>query len=238
MTEVRALPPEREPLVTLTHTTLAMRLMACGFRFLFRAFARVRTSGLEQLPQHGPLIVVANHTTLVDPPFVAAWLQPALGRPLQFLAKEQLFTPALSPILRMYGAIVVKAGGSDVEAYRAAVTVLRNDGVVVALPGGHAQPRRGHDRTTCRDRPHRCQDRRADPAGRDLGWASIPAVGPYAAGLRQPADHAGRPAVQRRARSCPRSARGDGGRHRRDHAAHRCPRRCRAAWSLRRAARG
>ena len=122
--------------MTLTRTTLAMRLMAFGFRFLFRAFARVRTSGLEGLPQAGPLIVVANHTTLVDPPFVAAWLQPALGRPLQFLAKEQLFASALSPVLRMYGAILVKAGGSDVEAYRAAVTVLRGGGVVSVFPEG------------------------------------------------------------------------------------------------------
>ena len=120
-------------------------------RVLFRAFARVRTSGLEQLPQHGPLIVVANHTTLVDPPFVAAWLQPALGRPLQFLAKEQLFTPALSPILRMYGAILVKAGGSDVEAYRAAVTVLRAGGVVAIFPEGtRSLDRRAGRRTTGR----------------------------------------------------------------------------------------
>jgi 1-acyl-sn-glycerol-3-phosphate acyltransferase len=136
MTAVRALPPEREPLVALTHTTYAMRLMAAGFRFLFRAVARVRTSGLDQLPQRGPLIVVANHTTLADPPFVAAWLQPALGRPIQFLAKEQLFTPLMRPILRMYGAIVVKAGGSDVDAYRAAVSVLRAGGVVAIFPEG------------------------------------------------------------------------------------------------------
>jgi 1-acyl-sn-glycerol-3-phosphate acyltransferase len=129
-------PPLRHPLVTLTHATLPMRLMAFVFRFIFRAFARVHTSGLDDLPQTGPLIVVANHTTLLDPPFVAAWLQPALGRPLQFLAKEQLFTPLLSPILRMYGAILVKAGGSDVEAYRAAVTVLRGGGVVSVFPEG------------------------------------------------------------------------------------------------------
>lgn len=127
---------DRAPLVTLTRTTGAMRLMAFVFRFLFRAFARVRTSGLDGLPQTGPLIVVANHTTLVDPPFVAAWLQPALGRPLQFLAKEQLFTPLLSPVLHMYGAILVKAGGSDIEAYRAAVTVLRGGGVVSVFPEG------------------------------------------------------------------------------------------------------
>ena len=126
----------RAPLVTLTRTTAPMRVMAFVFRFLFRALARVRTSGLEGLPQSGPLLVVANHTTLVDPPFVAAWLQPALGRPLQFLAKEQLFTPLLSPILHMYGAILVNAGGSDVEAYRAAVTVLRGGGVVSVFPEG------------------------------------------------------------------------------------------------------
>jgi len=128
--------PAREPVVTLTRTTLGMRLMALGFRFLFRAVARVRTSGLPNLPQTGPLIVVANHTTLADPPFVAAWLQPALGRPIQFLAKEQLFTPLLRPILRMYGAIIVRAGGSDVEAYRAAVSVLRGGGVVAIFPEG------------------------------------------------------------------------------------------------------
>ena len=129
-------PPAREPLVTLTRTTLPMRLMATGFRFLFRAVARVRTSGLDGLPRTGPLIVVANHTTLADPPFVAAWLQPALGRPIQFLAKEQLFTPLMRPILRMYGAIFVRAGGSDVEAYRAALAVLRGGGVVSVFPEG------------------------------------------------------------------------------------------------------
>jgi 1-acyl-sn-glycerol-3-phosphate acyltransferase len=127
---------DREPLVTLTRTTFGMQLMAGGFRFLFRAFARVRTSGLDDLPRSGPLIVVANHTSNIDPPLVAAWLQPALGRPLQFLAKEQLFVPVLRPILRMYGAIVVRAGGSDVEAYRAAVTVLRGGGVVSIFPEG------------------------------------------------------------------------------------------------------
>lgn len=128
--------PDREPLLTLTRTTLGMRLMAGGFRFLFRAFAHVRTSGLEDLPQSGALIVVANHTSNIDPPLVAAWLQPALGRPLQFLAKEQLFVPLLRPILRMYGAIVVRAGGSDVDAYRGAMTVLRGGGVVAIFPEG------------------------------------------------------------------------------------------------------
>lgn len=124
------------PVVVLTRTTLGMRVMAAGFRFLFRSLARVHVTGLDGLPRSGPLIVVANHTTNADPPLVAAWLQPALGRPLQFLAKQQLFVPVLRPILRMFGAIVVKAGGSDVDAYRDALTVLRGGGVVTIFPEG------------------------------------------------------------------------------------------------------
>ncbi|HEY8169284.1 MAG TPA: lysophospholipid acyltransferase family protein [Candidatus Limnocylindrales bacterium] len=131
----RAARPD-EPVRALTRTTLGMRLMAAAFRFVFRAFARVKVHGTDDLPQDGPLIVVANHTTNADPPLVAAWLQPALGRPLQFLAKEQLFTPLTRPILRMFGAIVVRAGGSDMEAYRDALTVLKGGGVVTIFPEG------------------------------------------------------------------------------------------------------
>ena len=131
-----ALPRPAEPVVVLTRCTPFMRLLAGVFRFLFRAVARVRLEGLERAPLGGPLIVVANHTTNADPPLIAAWLQPALGRPLQFMAKEQLFVPAFRPILRMYGAIFVRAGGSDVEAYRAGLTVLRGGGVVAIFPEG------------------------------------------------------------------------------------------------------
>jgi 1-acyl-sn-glycerol-3-phosphate acyltransferase len=138
------------PAVVLTRTTPFMRLVAWAFRLVFRLVARVRVEGLELAPRHGPLIVVANHTTIADPPLVAAWLQPALGRPIQFMAKEQLFASALRPLLRIYGAVRVRAGGSDVEAYRAGLSVLRGGGVLGLFPEGTrsadgviAEPRAG-----------------------------------------------------------------------------------------------
>lgn len=136
-----ATPPRApEPIVVLTRTTPFMRCLAAAFRFLFRAVARVRVEGLENAPRSGPVLLVANHTTNADPPLVAAWLQPALGRPIQFMAKEQLFVPLFLPLLRRYGAIFVRAGGSDVEAYRAGLTVLRGGGVLGLFPEGTRSP--------------------------------------------------------------------------------------------------
>jgi 1-acyl-sn-glycerol-3-phosphate acyltransferase len=117
-----------------------MRLVAAGFRLAFRVAARMHVDGLERVPRSGPLLIVANHTTAGDPPLVAAWLQPALGRPIQFMAKEQLFGSVLRPLLRIFGAVRVRAGGSDVEAYRAGLLVLRGGGVLGLFPEGTRSP--------------------------------------------------------------------------------------------------
>ncbi|MGH3073359.1 MAG: lysophospholipid acyltransferase family protein [Gaiellales bacterium] len=123
-------------MTVLTRLTPFKRLVAAGFRLLFRAVARVRVEGLEHVPRSGPLLIVANHTTIADPPFVAAWLQPALGRPIQFMAKEQLFSSPMRPLLRAFGAVRVRAGGSDVEAYRAGVAITHGGGVLGLFPEG------------------------------------------------------------------------------------------------------
>jgi 1-acyl-sn-glycerol-3-phosphate acyltransferase len=136
-----AAPPRPpEPIVVPTRTTPFMRVLAAVFRFLFRAVARIRVEGLENAPRSGPVLLVANHTTNADSPLVAAWLQPALGRPIQFMAKEQLFVSFFLPLLRRYGAIFVRAGGSDVEAYRAGLAVLRAGGVLGVFPEGTRSP--------------------------------------------------------------------------------------------------
>lgn len=127
---------EREPPRALTGTSWFMRLAAVAMRFGLGSAARVHVEGNLELPRSGPLLLVSNHTSNVDPPLIGAWLQPRLGRPVQFMAKEQLFVPALRPLLRHFGAILVRAGGSDVDAYRDALAVLRGGGVVGIFPEG------------------------------------------------------------------------------------------------------
>jgi 1-acyl-sn-glycerol-3-phosphate acyltransferase len=133
---MRSAPPARRAVPVRLATSPFLRLASVVLRGVFGATARVRYIGPATLPHRGPLVLVANHTSNIDPPLVAAWLQPRLRRPIQFLAKEQLFVPALRPLLDHAGAILVRAGGRDVQAYRDALTVLRHGGVVGLFPEG------------------------------------------------------------------------------------------------------
>ncbi len=61
--------------------TLYPRFIAGLCRFGLQAIGRVRVEGLEDLPQHGPLIIAANHMSNADPPFIGGWLEPGPGTP-------------------------------------------------------------------------------------------------------------------------------------------------------------
>ena len=83
------------------------------FRFLFRG----QTAGISNLPKAGGVVVVSNHGSHLDPPILGH----ALGRPVAFMAKDELFrVPLLSFIISACGAYPVKRGAGDREALRTA----------------------------------------------------------------------------------------------------------------------
>ena len=119
---------------------LFQRAVALLVRLSLSAVARIRVEGLEHVPRGGPLIVVANHVSNADPPLVGAFLLPALGRPLHWLAKEPLFRGPVGAFLRAQRVYPVRAGGSDVDAYRTARGVLERGGVMIIFPEGTRSP--------------------------------------------------------------------------------------------------
>jgi 1-acyl-sn-glycerol-3-phosphate acyltransferase len=123
-----------------TGWTAYTRFVAFLARLLVRSLGRVRVEGLEDLPVEGPLIVVSNHISNVDPPLVGGWLAPVLARRPRFLAKQALFRGPLGWFLRSQGVIPVRSGSSDVEAYRLAKAGLDLGGVVVIFPEGTRSP--------------------------------------------------------------------------------------------------
>lgn len=116
------------------------RFLAFLARLVFRATTRITVEGTENLPQDGPLIVTPNHLSNADPPLIAGWVAPALGRRPRFLAKEALFVPGFGRLLRWQGAIPVKAGGSDPETYRVAKKLLDQGEVLIIFPEGTRNP--------------------------------------------------------------------------------------------------
>tara|TARA_Y100001968_G_scaffold131954_1_gene120436 strand:+ start:1727 stop:2416 length:690 start_codon:yes stop_codon:yes gene_type:complete len=87
------------------------------FRFLFRG----QTNGTVNLPKTGGIVIVSNHGSHLDPPILGH----ALGRPVAFMAKSELFrVPILSFIISACGAYGVKRGAGDREALRTASNKL------------------------------------------------------------------------------------------------------------------
>ena len=77
----------RTPAPTLTYQLVSSLLVFPVFRGLFRG----STVGLHNVPKQGPLVVVANHGSHLDPPLLGH----ALGRPVAFMAKAELFAVPL-----------------------------------------------------------------------------------------------------------------------------------------------
>jgi 1-acyl-sn-glycerol-3-phosphate acyltransferase len=116
---------------------LVPRLLAFAARVFFRCTTRVTVIYDEpNLPQDGPLIVTPNHISNADPPLIAGWVAPALGRRPHFLAKEQLFAGVAGRFLLWQGAIPVKAGGSDPETYRVSKKLLDAGDALIIFPEG------------------------------------------------------------------------------------------------------
>jgi 1-acyl-sn-glycerol-3-phosphate acyltransferase len=94
---------------------------------------RVRSQGRENLPPGG-FVLAANHNSNLDPWPLGLPLWPR--RQLRFMAKSELFNPALKPLLRGAGAFPVRRGTGDRDAIRYAVELVRNGEIVVMFPEG------------------------------------------------------------------------------------------------------
>jgi 1-acyl-sn-glycerol-3-phosphate acyltransferase len=95
--------------------------------------ARVQVDGRARIPRDGALLVVTNHTSVLDPVVLAA----SFPRPVMFMAKAELFrVPIFGRLLRAAGIIPVRRGRPDRAALQEALAVLRHGGVLAMFPEG------------------------------------------------------------------------------------------------------
>ncbi|MFT6564103.1 MAG: 1-acyl-sn-glycerol-3-phosphate acyltransferase [Actinomycetes bacterium] len=102
-------------------------------RLLFRGFYRIRVIGDQNVPRSGRVIVASNHIGLLD----GGLLFSAAPRPLNVVAKSELFEPPFDRLLHASGQIPVEYEAPDRAAVRSALGVLERGGGLGIFPEAH-----------------------------------------------------------------------------------------------------
>jgi 1-acyl-sn-glycerol-3-phosphate acyltransferase len=107
---------------------------------VMRLFFGLRGRGVEHVPATGPVLLVANHTSLLDPPLVGG----VCPRPLTFLAKAELFRiPLFGRFIHGLNARPLRREGGDAAALRTALRVLKDGGALLVFPEGTRSDQEG-----------------------------------------------------------------------------------------------
>jgi 1-acyl-sn-glycerol-3-phosphate acyltransferase len=98
----------------------------------------VKLIGRENLPENGPLIVIANHFIFLD----AVMLIWAVTWPIEFLADFEMpnVPTVLKWIPKCYQTYDVTQGTTNIEALRASEAILAQSGILGIFPEGRVHP--------------------------------------------------------------------------------------------------
>ena len=114
---------------SLTYKLVSYFIVFPIYKFVFKGCL----IGKENIPQKGSFIMVSNHGSLLDPPFLGH----AVGRNISFMAKAELFKiPVLGFVIRACGAYPVRRGIADKNTIKTACEkLLNNNSIGIFIDG-------------------------------------------------------------------------------------------------------
>jgi 1-acyl-sn-glycerol-3-phosphate acyltransferase len=105
-----------------------------GCTFAMKAIYDARVEGQENIPMEGPVILVGNHLSMLDIPF----LYYASPREVRIIGKKQLFNiPVFSTMAYKMGAFPVDRDNNDIRAGKKSFSILKNGEVLGIFAEGH-----------------------------------------------------------------------------------------------------
>jgi len=108
----------------------------CGWRFFrtaYKLYCRAEWFNAERVPATGPVILAANHASIIDPPLVGT----GLTRGISYLARESLFRFwGVGWVLRNWDAVPVDRDGGGARGLKAILDRLLAGGGIILFPEG------------------------------------------------------------------------------------------------------
>ncbi|HEY5196589.1 MAG TPA: lysophospholipid acyltransferase family protein [Solirubrobacteraceae bacterium] len=115
--------------------TRTYRVVMAILSVIVRHWGRLEVSGLDQLPESGPILLAANHDSYWDP--VTGGIAALPRRQIRALAKASLWkVKGLHWILNGMGQIPVTRGVGDTGAFDRAIAELRGGACIGLFPEG------------------------------------------------------------------------------------------------------
>lgn len=104
----------------------------------FRFSYRFRAWGIHNIPTTGPVMLVANHQSFLDPIIVGL---AAHHRQFYAMARSSLFDdPRFAWLIHSLNAVPVEQGAGDLKAMRACIDVLKKNHAMLIFPEGARSP--------------------------------------------------------------------------------------------------
>ena len=127
--------PSRTP-TALTHA--AFKLVFRPVDMVARLVFDLEISGRELVPKSGPVVMAANHLSLIDPPFLGLCVR----RNVRYLALDDLYGRSrfFDGLTLFFGAIPISRERPTHGPMRAALEDLESGGVVGVFPEGGRVP--------------------------------------------------------------------------------------------------
>ncbi|MBJ6363502.1 lysophospholipid acyltransferase family protein [Paenibacillus sp. GCM10012307] len=109
------------------------RFCRAALRVFFAIAFPLKTTGLDNIPDKGPVLLCSNHISNFDPVAVGIKLQ----RKVHYMAKAELFSfRPIGAFLSGLGAFPVKRGGVSKDAIKNSIQMLKDGSVMGIFPEG------------------------------------------------------------------------------------------------------
>lgn len=95
----------------------------------------IKIEGKENIDKHKKYLFTANHTSYLDPPFVAL----AANKKIAFMAKQELFTDKnwlLRHLVRVLGAFAVNRERPELATFKTVLDLIKTDWSLGIFPEG------------------------------------------------------------------------------------------------------
>ncbi len=118
----------------MTTMTVSRFFVTGFFRILTSLLCRIDDNALQAVPQAGPLILVTNHTHLVEIPIIYTHLQPR--RVHGYIASFRWQNPILAWLLDTCETIPLQRGEADIAGIRRGLSLLQQKRILIIMPEG------------------------------------------------------------------------------------------------------